>query len=150
MIRAVVDTNILIRAVIRPLGTVGPIATRLRTGDYELVISEPLLGELTQKLRLPRIYAKYQLDDKDVEDFLAELVLQGEWGTPARQITACRDEDDNRVLESAVAGNADYIVTSDEDLIVLDPFEGIRIVRQSQVEGGSIASPCPRLRRDRD
>lgn len=116
MIRAVVDTNILIRAVIRPLGTVGPIATRLRTDHYELVISEPLLAELVEKLRLPRIHARYQLDDKYIQDFLAELVVQGLWVAPTRRITACRDEDDNRVLEAAVAGNANYIVTSDEDL----------------------------------
>jgi predicted nucleic acid-binding protein len=48
---------------------------------------------------------------------------------PTREIHACRDEDDNRVLEAAVEGKADYIVTTDEALLVLDPFEGIRIVR---------------------
>ena len=47
--RAVVDTNILIRALIKPRGTVGPIITRLRNGDYTLVYSTPLLTRFPVK-----------------------------------------------------------------------------------------------------
>ena len=43
------------------------------------------------------------------------------------QIDASRDEDDNRVLETAVIGNADYIVTGDKDLLVLGHFDEIPI-----------------------
>jgi predicted nucleic acid-binding protein len=46
MIRAVVDTNIFIRAIIRPRGTVAPMLTRLQEGAYELIVSDPLLDEL--------------------------------------------------------------------------------------------------------
>ena len=51
--RAVVDTNILIRALIKPQGTVGPVVSRLRDGDYTLVYSEPLLDELLATVALP-------------------------------------------------------------------------------------------------
>lgn len=47
---------------------------------------------------------------------------------PTRRITACRDSNDNMVLEAAVAGSADVIVSGDEDLLVLHPFEGIDII----------------------
>lgn len=46
--RAVIDTNILIRALIKPKGTVGPILGRLRDGDYTAVYSESLLDELLE------------------------------------------------------------------------------------------------------
>ena len=46
--KAVVDTNILIHALIKPRGTVRPILTRLRNGDYALVYSTPLLDELIE------------------------------------------------------------------------------------------------------
>jgi predicted nucleic acid-binding protein len=59
MLRAVVDTNILIRAVIMPSGTVGSVITRLQEGDYTLVYSQPLMDELLEKLALPRIRKKY-------------------------------------------------------------------------------------------
>jgi putative PIN family toxin of toxin-antitoxin system len=59
MMRAVVDTNILIRALIKPYGTVGPVITHLRDGHFVIVYSTPLLNELTIKLALPRIRVKY-------------------------------------------------------------------------------------------
>ncbi len=129
MIRAVVDTNILIRAAIRAQGTVGPVASRLSEGRYVLIISEILLDELIETLREPRIARKYHLDEQAIQDFVAELAVSGELVAPTREIHACRDEDDNRVLEAAVAGKANFIVTTDEDLLVLDTFEGIRVVR---------------------
>ncbi len=129
MIRAVVDTNILIRAAIRPQGTVGPIARRLRDEAYTLIISEWLFDELIEKLNKPRIGLKYHLDEQAIKDFVGELAVSGELVTPKRHIEVCRDVDDNHVLEAALEGKADFIVTSDEDLLVLDPFEGIRIVR---------------------
>ena len=128
MTRAIVGTNILIRALIKPQGTVGPVLTRLRDGDYTLLYAEPLLDELVAKLALPRIRDKYHLTDEDVEAVLALILLRGEPVVPQRRITACRDPKDNVVLEVAVAGEADYIVTGDNDLLVLHPFEGVPIV----------------------
>lgn len=132
MIRAVVDTNILLRALIKPLGSIGPVLTCLRDGDYVLLYAEPLLNELVTKLAFPRIRNKYHLTEDDVETVLALVLLRGEPVAPERQITACRDPKDNIVLEIATAGRADYIVTGDEDLLVLHPFEGIPIVRPAE------------------
>lgn len=129
MIRAVIDTNVLIRAAIRPHGSVGPVVRRLRQGAYLLIISEILFDELIEKLREPRIARKYNLDQQAIQDFVGELAVSSELVAPTRIIHVCRDEDDNRVLEAAITGRAEYIVTTDEDLLVLDPFEGIHIVR---------------------
>jgi putative PIN family toxin of toxin-antitoxin system len=128
VIRAVVDTNILIRALIKPGGTVGPVLTRLRNGDYVLLYAEPLLYELVAKLALPRIRIKYHLDDEAVEAIMALILLRGEPVTPMRRIQACLDPKDDVLLEVAVAGRADFIVTGDDDLLVLHPFESIPIV----------------------
>lgn len=132
MIRAVVDTNILIRALIKPQSSVGPVLTRLRDGDYTLLYADPLLDELVAKLALPRIRDKYHLSKKDTETVLTLILLRGEPVTPQRSITACRDPKDNIVLEVAVTGQADFIVTGDNDLLVLHPFEGIPIVGPAQ------------------
>lgn len=132
MIRAVVDTSILIRAIIKPLGSVGPIVTRLRDGDYQAIYSLPLLEELVATLSLPRIRRKYHFTDNDVATVVALFLTRGILVVPERRVEVCRDPTDNMVLEAAVAGEADYIVTGDEDLLVLQSFEGIRIVEPAE------------------
>lgn len=47
---------------------------------------------------------------------------------PAQAVTDCRDAKDNKYLELALAAQADTIVSSDHDLVVLDPWRGIRIL----------------------
>lgn len=128
MLRAVVDTNILIRALIKPRGTVGPILTQLASNAYTLVYSQPLLDELVEKLALSRIRVKYALDKQAIETTLALLALRGELVQPTRVVKVCRDPDDNALLEAALAGGAEYVVTGDEDLLVLKKFETVRIV----------------------
>jgi len=126
--RAVVDVNILVRALIKPHGTVGPILRRLRDGAFTLLYSESILEELLDVLGRPRIRVKYQLENDDIETVLLVALLRGEPVTPSRRVTACRDPLDDKFLEVAVAGGADVLVSGDQDLLVLNPFEGIPIV----------------------
>ncbi len=126
--RAVVDTNILVRALIKPQGAVGPVLRRLWEGEYRLLFSESLLAELVDVLGRPRIREKYGIGADDVATVLKLLELRGELVIPRRRITVCRDAKDNQVLEAATSGRSDVIVTGDDDLLVLDPFEGIPIV----------------------
>jgi uncharacterized protein len=128
MIRAVVDTNIVIRGLIKPHGTVGPILTRLAEVAYTLVYSEPILDELLSKLALPRIRDKYGIDDDVIETTVALLALRGELVHPMRRVHVCRDPKDNMFIEAALAGDAEYLVTGDEDLLVLNKFETMRMV----------------------
>jgi putative PIN family toxin of toxin-antitoxin system len=128
MMRAVVDTNILVRAVIMPHGTVGPVLLRLRSGEYTLLYAQPLLEELVDVLHRPRISQKYGLSQADIEAVLALILLRGEAVTPGQRIAVCRHPRDNKFLEVAVSGQADVIVSGDEDLLTLDSYAGIPIV----------------------
>jgi len=131
LIRAVIDTNILIRAIIKPQGTVGPVIAALRSGLFQIVFSKPLLDELTAKLVLPRIQDKYSLADEDIIDYLTFLALRAHLIEPDEVVSVCRDPKDNMVLEAAFSGEAQFIVTGDEDLLVLNPFRDIEIVAPS-------------------
>jgi uncharacterized protein len=126
--QAVVDTNILIRALIKPQGTVGPILSRLRNGDYTLVYSTPILDEVIEKLALPRIRHKYQVEEAQIEALVALIALRGALVVPTRRVTVCRDPDDNMFIEAALAGSAKYVVTGDKDLLTLKRFETVRFV----------------------
>ena len=118
----------MVRAVIKPLGTVGPVLRRLRDGAYVLLSSDPLLAELVDVLNRPRSRDKYGLTPNDIETVVGLVLLRGEVILPTRRITICRDPKDNMILEAAADGSANVIVSGDKDLLVLEAFEGIPIV----------------------
>ena len=126
--RVVVDTNVLVRAVIRPHGTVGPVLLRLRHGDYTMLYAQSLLEELLDVLNRPRIRHKYGLTEEDIETVVGLILLRGEAVVPEQRISACRDPKDAKFLEVAVAGKGDVIVSGDKDLLALHPFAGIPIL----------------------
>ncbi len=128
MIRAVVDTNILVSAVIKPSGTLGQVLRRLRDGGFVLLYTEPILTEVVDVLNRPRIRDKYQLDVSAIETVMALVLLRGEPVVPTRRIVVCRDPRDNMFLEAAADGNASMIVSGDDALLDLDIFEGIPII----------------------
>jgi putative PIN family toxin of toxin-antitoxin system len=128
MTRAVVDTSILIRSVLKPKGSAGLVLKLLKAGRFRLLYSAPLLEELADVLSRNRFRDKYGVSAADVANILALLVSEGEEVFPAVAIEACRDPKDNKVLEAALAGKADVIVTGDDDLHVLNPFKGIQIL----------------------
>lgn len=132
MIAAVVDTNILVRAVNKPTGSVGPVLERLRDKDYLLIYSEPLLSEFVDVINRPRIRDKYHITPEDISTVVALLILRGREIRSVERIEICRDPKDNMVLEAAIAGEAQVIVSGDEDLLTLDPFRGISIVSPSK------------------
>jgi len=131
--RAVIDTNILVRAMLKPGGSVGPVVDLLRDGRYVFLYSEATLNELIDVLGRPRMVNKYGLTAAEVDALCALVVLRGELILPGPAITACRDPKDNKFLEIAVAGRADVIVSGDEDLEVLNPFKGIPVISPAEL-----------------
>jgi putative PIN family toxin of toxin-antitoxin system len=130
--RAVIDTNIMVRAMLNPAGSVGPVVDFLRDGHYLLLYSQATLNELIDVLGRPRMVQRYGVNADETAALCALVIRRGESVSPAQAVTACRDQKDNKFLEVAVSGRADVIVTGDEDLRVLDPFEGIPIIQSSE------------------
>ena len=139
--RAVVDTNVFIRALIRPQGTVGPVIPRLAKGDYALVYSVPIRNELIAKLALPRIRVKYKLTDTQVEALLDLIALRGELVAPDRKVKVCRDPKDDMFIEAALAGSAECVVTGDDDLLTLNQFETVRFITPRQFQAALDKQP---------
>ena len=87
-----------------------------------------MLAELAQVLARPRIRAKYSLTDADIRTLIDLLLLRGQAVAPVTQVVACRDPKDDVFLEVALAGQAERIVSGDNDLLTLHPFRGIPII----------------------
>jgi putative PIN family toxin of toxin-antitoxin system len=115
-VRAVVDTNIWVSAVISPKGAPARVLQAYRDGRFTLVTSETLLDEIRDVLNRPRIAGKYGIQADDV-DALVDLMRQrAVLVTTTGAVHVCRDPDDDESIEVAIVGQADVVVSRDEDL----------------------------------
>ncbi len=128
MIRAVIDTNVLASALIKPDSPAGRVLRMLGEGKFELVFSRAVLDELIRVLAYPKLRQKYKISRTDIEKIIAILVLRGEMVIPSQSIHVFRDAHDDIFIEAAVSGRADYLVTGDSDLLGLKKFKNIRII----------------------
>lgn len=123
MRRVVLDTNVYISAY----GFGGKPAAVLREGilgTYALVVSPAILTELADKL-----YEVLGFDDEHVGGVIRQIARVAEVVRPSDTIRVIRDEADNRVLECAVHGDADVIVSGDKHLLDLGEYADVRILR---------------------
>ena len=130
--RSVLDTGVLVSALIRRQGTTGGVLRLLRDGRFTAVYSTDLLVEIIDVLGRPALRAKYHIEPDDISALINLMRLRGELVTPTRKVTACRDPKDDKFLEAALAGGADCIVSGDADLLALTPFEDIPILRPAE------------------
>ncbi|MGH6904393.1 MAG: putative toxin-antitoxin system toxin component, PIN family [Geminicoccaceae bacterium] len=91
-----------------------------------LLFSDETFAELTSRLMRPK-FDRY-VDRALRQRFLSDLASVAEWATITGVVHACRDPDDDKFLETAINGEAGWIVTGDADLLTLDPFDGVRIL----------------------
>ncbi len=130
--RAVIDTGVLVSALIRRQGTTGDVLRALRDGRFTAIYSTDILVEIIDVLGRPNFRQKYQIEPDDITAIIYLLRLRGEVVTPSSNVTACRDPKDDKFLEAALAAGADCIVSGDADLLTLTPFENISILRPAE------------------
>jgi uncharacterized protein len=124
--RCVVDTNVLISALLRPGGQTAQTLEAIRAVNGVLLFSDENFAELAT--RLMRAKFDHYVEPALRQRFLADIAGVGEWVAISGVLKACRDPDDDKFLETAIAGEADCLVTGDGDLLALDPFRGMRIL----------------------
>jgi len=126
--RVLIDTNVIISGTFWS-GKPKRLLNTARRGEITYITSKTLLEELRETLTDPE--KPFQLNEKETEKVVRNLRTFAILISPTSQVSVCRDEDDNRVLECAMDGEASYIVTGDKDLLDLKSFEGIKIAKVS-------------------
>jgi len=96
----------------------------------KILISQEIILELTQVLNRNKLN-KYLLKEERLK-FLADFLKDVQTVTIYQKIDACRDKKDNKFLDLAICGQAQYIITGDQDLLILNPFSGIYIINPKQ------------------
>jgi uncharacterized protein len=127
--RAVLDTNILISRILSPYGNPARIFQRLRDEAFELVLSEPILAEFREMMSYDRLRRLHRLSDEEIVSAAADLAATATLVEPAERLNVVPDDpDDDKFLEAAVAGEAEFVVSGDHHLLVLKTFRGIRVL----------------------
>lgn len=115
--RFVLDTNVLISAAIVPHSVPAQLLARVLS-EATLLTSQHINHELTRILLNDRKFGS-RLTRQARLAFVLNLIRAAESINTTSHITRCRDDDDNRILEIALDGKADVIVTGDQGLLIL-------------------------------
>ena len=121
--KVVFDTNILVSALVFPGGRAEAALLRIIEERDQLLLSKPILDEL-----LGVLARKFS---RDAEELARVALLLSELSVairPRKKLRVVKDEPDNRVIECALAGRAEAIVTGDRDFLELREYRGVRII----------------------
>jgi putative PIN family toxin of toxin-antitoxin system len=128
--RFVVDSNVLISAALRSTSTPSKLLYALRRASSVLIFSKETKDELQSRLMKskfdPYVSASIRLR------YLAKLDAVSEYVYIANRPMGCRGFKDDKFLETAVYGNAQCLITGDNDLLCMHPFQKIPILKPCQ------------------
>jgi len=121
LLRAVLDANVYISAIIQPAGTPGRLVERfLRDADFEIVLSPAIVDEVMRALAYPKV--RKLLRGVDAQLWFEDIVMLADLVVGAQQLSGiCDDPDDDKYLAAALEGRAGYVVTGDQGCHGLAP-----------------------------
>ena len=124
--RVVLDTNVLISAALRPEGLPRAVVDVVQAENGVLLFSDETFNELRSRLNRPKFNGYVGREGRAV--YLAQLEAVAEWVSIAGAKLGCRDPDDDKLLETALMGEADCLITGDRDLLEMSSFHDIPIL----------------------
>jgi putative PIN family toxin of toxin-antitoxin system len=129
VLKAVLDTNLFISALLTAEGNPAKILNRWKAGSFDLVISLPILKEIKRVILYPKIRKRLNWTDVEINEFLLGLAQFGFMASGESKVDIIKeDPTDNKYLACSQEGQADYIVTGDQHLLKEGRYKGTKIV----------------------
>lgn len=132
MIRAVLDTNVLVSGIIAPRGAPRRVLEAWLAGRFTLVTSEAVIGEVARVLRYPRIRDRYHLTEGDVVAVVDALLSDADVVAGLYEVRRSADPADDVFLACALEGRAEYVVSGDRHLLEIGSYHGVLIITPRQ------------------
>lgn len=134
MRRAVLDTEVIVSGFLVPHGHPAQILQAWRDGRFLLITSEAIIQEVKDVLNRPRIRKKYRHLTPATIGQLINLLRHHSILVPGKLKLRVieRDPDDDKIIITAVEGQAEYIVAGDADLTDLKSYHGIKIIKPAE------------------
>ena len=124
IIRLVIDTNIWVSFLIGK--TLAGLSDAIVSDSVKIIFSAELFEELIEVLQRPK-FSNYFTQD-NIQEFISLIHSKIEWVEIYTHFDDCRDYKDNFLLDLCVSGSADYLISGDEDLLSLNPFNEVEII----------------------
>ncbi|MFN3396840.1 MAG: putative toxin-antitoxin system toxin component, PIN family [Thermodesulfovibrionales bacterium] len=121
--RVVFDTNIFISAFVIPGGYAEKAIVKIIESGDSLIISKEIIDEVLSVLS-----SKFGRDGEALSRVAVYLFEIAELVRPTERVSILKDEPDNRIIECAMEGKADVVVTGDKEMLKMKQFHGIRII----------------------
>lgn len=132
MIKVVLDTNVVISGTFWT-GKSFKILEMATGGDITMVISKPIIEEYDREIHSDEIVEKTDLNDKARRRAVHRIIQSSVVVEPSRHFEIVEDDpDDDKFIDCAVEGKADYIVSQDKHLFVLEEIKGIQILKPGE------------------
>ena len=130
MIRAVLDCNIFVSALIQPRGPSARIVEILSQKGFQCILSDAILEEARKVLRYPRLKHRIALSRSEQESFFSALSILALWveDVKAAKPIVAQDPSDDIYLQAAIQGDAGFVVSGDKHLLKLKEHQGITIL----------------------
>jgi uncharacterized protein len=122
-VRVVFDTNIFISAFVIPGSLAENAILKIIEEEDSLLISKDIIDEVLSVLS-----SKFGRDREELSHVAVILSELAQWVKPARRIKFLKDEPDNRILECAIYGKADLLVTGDKEILQVREYKGVKII----------------------
>jgi putative PIN family toxin of toxin-antitoxin system len=123
-VRVVIDTGVWISFLIGKI--LAKLKEYLKKENFIILFSDELFDELVEVVNRPRI--KKYIKNEQIDEIIGVIHYKAEWIKIKDKTDICRDKKDNFLLDLAGNGNANYLITGDEDLLVLKEFKGTKIL----------------------
>ena len=125
---ALLDTNVWVSAFLKPSGPPGQVVSSWSRDKFSAVTSLSQLTELAQVLNRPRLLRRFKYSHWEAARLVRLIAARATLVEISGELKACRDPDDDKILDCALSAGAKYIVSGDKDLLSLDRFQSIEIV----------------------
>lgn len=127
--RALLDTNVLVSGLIGRAGPPRRLLDAWLDGRYTMITSLYQVQELNHVLSYPRIADRLAVTGPELDAILAAMLSQSEVVVAQLDLSGVtRDPKNEPLVAAAVLGRVDYLVSGDEDLLVLQEYEGFKVV----------------------
>lgn len=128
LLRVVLDTSVYISASLSPKGASGQVWELARERRFQVISSPYIINETGKVLR-----RLGRLDEKAILLRIREIAHLAEIIQPTTKLQVVRDVNDNPIVECAVDGKADLLVSLDNDLLVLKDYDNIPVLHVSDL-----------------